>query len=266
MRTFLDIGSHFGETVEVVLDPSLGFDRVVAFEPSKACLAKLEEIAARDSRLQICPFGLLDHDAELTLHNPGHVGASIYAGSMHEGETTERIVLKNAADWLRQNTTENEFIVAKLNCEGSEVAIVNSWLDAGLMGRMVSTLITFDILEFPDLAYQESNLRKRLRAAGLQNVSFSEDVMIGTTHERRIRHWLSTFGLDRPSLSRDRVERDFADAFRRYSGRSGTFSRLEHRFKQRFGYDRLPMPAKRLLRDLKRLTGRNRERDVNLKS
>lgn len=261
MRIFLDVGAHLGETVEEVAKPEYGFDRIVASEPSRTCWPALEKMAADDPRVELCRFGLFDRDDTLTLHNPGHVGASVLGNGPIDGGATEQVALVDAATWLSQNTSGEDFIVIKLNCEGSEVAIVNRWLDTGLLNRPVTVLITFDIRGFPELAGQEVTLRRRLKAAGLTNVCFSDDVMIGTTHRKRISHWLQLFGINRPELGRQEVRAAYARNFARYARRSGRWQRWEARVKQNLRYDRLPEPAKRLLQQLKKSAGLTREVD-----
>jgi FkbM family methyltransferase len=77
MRVFLDIGAHLGETLSVVRARKWGFDRIVCFEPAAVCWPKIRELA--DERVELCTFGLSDRDQVLTLHNPGSVGASLWA-------------------------------------------------------------------------------------------------------------------------------------------------------------------------------------------
>jgi hypothetical protein len=144
--------------------------------------------------------------------------------------------------------------VVKTNCEGAEVDIVNRLLDEGLFGKATTFLITFDVRDYPEHRHKEGELRKRLRASGLTNFCFSDDVMIGTTHEKRIAHWLGLFGIDSD-------ERKFADNFRKYSRKTGRRQRFERAVKERFNYSALPEPVKKGLRFAKRSLGLSRERD-----
>lgn len=66
-RTFLDIGAHTGETLEVVRERRWAFDRIVCFEPAPRCWPALEAVAAADPRVEVCKFGLLDRDQRLLL-------------------------------------------------------------------------------------------------------------------------------------------------------------------------------------------------------
>lgn len=257
MRIFLDIGAHVGETVLEVQKPEYGFDRIVCFEPASVCLAELQRLAAADPRVEICPFGLGARNEKLELHNPGEVGASVLAT---EGPA-ETVEIVDAAQWFRANTDPADFLVVKTNCEGAEVDIINRLLDEGLLNRAVTFLITFDVRMFPEHRHKEAELRRRLRASGLSNYCFSDQAMIGSTHQKRIAYWLGLFGVNR-EIDRPETEARYADNFRKYSRMSSRRQRVETVLKERFAYDSLPEPAKRLLRGLKRLLGFSRERDV----
>ena len=252
MRVFLDIGAHEGETVAEVVKKKYAFDRIVCFEPSIACQPKLLDIA--DSRVELCHYGLAGANGTAELHHAGTEAGSIYG----DGGASEKITLIDAARWFSENLTGNEFLVVKTNCEGAEVDIINRLLDAGLFDRAVLFLVTFDIRNYPDQRHREVELRRRLR--GARNHCFADDVMIGLTHQARVAHWLSLFGIDRPELSAEDVRRLYADAFAYYSTRSGWRERMELRLKERFGYGMLPEPIKHLLRWGKRAVGLSRER------
>ena len=251
MRVFLDIGSHIGETVAEVAKPKYGFDRIVCFEPSSRCWPALTHLD--DPRLEICPFGLGAKDERVELHNPGSLGASVFG----EGPT-EAVDIADVAEWFRANLDPEDFVVVKTNCEGAEVDIVDRLDRAGLLHVPVTLLITFDIRDFPEHRHKEITLRRRLRQTGLTNFCFSDDVMIGPTHDARIAHWLSLFGIDK-GYDRRTVEMIYRDVFKKFARRTGRRQRIEARFKDAFGYASLPEPAKNLLRYTKRALGLSRE-------
>jgi FkbM family methyltransferase len=259
VRVFLDIGSHTGETIGEVAKAKYAFDKIACFEPASACLSDLERIADADPRIEVCPFGLGARTEQLELHNPGWVGASVLST---EGPT-ETVRIIDVADWFRSNLAASDFVVVKTNCEGAEVDIVNRLLDERLFALAVTFLITPDVRDHPEHRHKELELRKRLKASGLRNYCFSDDVMIGTTHERRIANWLSLFGID-TGKDRAAIERAYADNFARYARKTGRRHQFEMRLKEALGYQRAPDWAKSLLRRGKRLLGLSRERDRTL--
>jgi FkbM family methyltransferase len=256
VRVFLDIGSHIGESLIEVAKPKYGFDRIVCFEPVKSCLPALEALRSKDPRIEICPFGLSYKTETKELHNAGSLGGSVFASD----GPVETIQLVEAADWFERNLDKSDFVVVKTNCEGSEVDIVNSLLDRGLMALPVIFLITFDVRDYPAHRHKELELRMRLKDSGLNNFCFSDDVMIGPTHDKRLAHWLSLYQIDKPELRKEEVRQQCSEIFGRYSSKSGARQRLEVRLKESLNYSRLPEPMKKTLRAIKRTVGLSRER------
>jgi FkbM family methyltransferase len=257
MRVFLDIGSHLGETVVEVQKPAYGFDRIVCFEPASSCWPMLEKLSQEDSRVEICRFGLGAKGERLALF-----GAGSQAGSVLGGEgLAETVEIVDVAAWFRNNLHEEDFVVAKTNCEGAEIAIINRLLDEDLFRVAVTFLVTFDIRHFAEHQGEEAKLRRRLRGTGLTNFCFSDDVMIGTTHQRRIAHWLHLFGIDTKE-NRAAVENQFSSNFRSYSRKRGFRHQWEHSLKRHLKYSALPEQVKEIFRSAKRRLGLSRERDI----
>lgn len=250
-KVFLDIGAHTGETLAEVIRPQYGFDRIVCFEPSPQCFAALEAFAARDRRIELCRFGLSDADRQLRLYGSGLDSATTLQAETN-ADAGELVQLQEASAWVRENLDPDALIVAKLNCEGGEIAILLSWIDSGLMALFYSVMITFDIRNFPALRHQEGEIRRALRQLGIANTCFADDVMRGPSHARRIAHWLALFGLDQPvlpSLAEHRAA--YGRPLARYARRRGTRHRAERWLKGRLGYGSLPGPVKTVLRRLK---------------
>ncbi|MDA9344670.1 FkbM family methyltransferase, partial [Gammaproteobacteria bacterium] len=227
MRVFLDIGAHTGETLDEVLKAKYAFDRVVCFEPSETCLEQLNEYAAKDSRVEIHQIGLSNSSGKQTLYNPGALNGSIFSEEENLGDSQESIELVDAHSWYSKNLDTSDFVVIKTNCEGSEVNIIDSFLKGGAFKNFYSLLITFDIRDYPSLAYQELEIRKRLKASGYNNFCFSDNMMIGPSHEKRIENWLTSFGVDLPMLSAEELRKKFNKNFIKFSNKSGTFIRIE---------------------------------------
>ncbi|TFV32571.1 hypothetical protein E4K10_22285 [Streptomyces sp. T1317-0309] len=84
MRVFLDVGGHYGETLDVALDPRWGFEKIYSFEPAKPCRRILRGF--HDSRVSIVPAGLSSRTGQATLFGAGLLGASVYADKSELGD------------------------------------------------------------------------------------------------------------------------------------------------------------------------------------
>ena len=262
MKIFLDIGSHTGETLLEVTKEKYAFDKIVCFEPSKFCLDKLEKFAAEDNRIVICEFGLSNGNKDAELFQPGTLGGSILKDDVYSlgKEEVEKIKLRDANEWFENSVSADDYIVVKTNCEGSEVDILDSLIDGNFMQNIYCFLIDFDIRHHKEFQHREIEIRKRLKKEELKNFCFSEDVMIGTSHEKRIENWLTLFGIDSQIKDVDLLRKLHEKEFLKYSSKSGFFPRWEIRIKRIFNYENFPDWVKNALKVLKRMLGLNRER------
>jgi FkbM family methyltransferase len=263
MRVFLDIGAHTGETLDEVLKDKYAFDRVICFEPSQTCIQALNKYAIKDPRVEILQIGLSNEDSTKTLYNPGELNGSIFSENDSEDDVKESITLVDADTWYSKNLDPSDFVVIKTNCEGSEVNIIDSFLKGNSFNYFYTLLVTFDIRDYPSMAHKELEIRKRLKASGYKNFCFSDDMMIGPTHEKRIENWLSSFGVDLSSEPVEVLKKKFQKNFLKFSNKSGNFVRLEIKVKRILGYKNLPDPIKAILRLFKRLLRMNRERSID---
>lgn len=263
MRIFLDVGAHIGETIEEVAKPQYRFDRIVAFEPSAACFPALQAFAKADPRVQIVQAGLSNRDGEVPLFQAGSVAGSVIGElgvTIDHGNAVEHVKLIETGPWLSANTNEDDLICMKVNCEGSEVDVIENLLDTGTLKRIYSLMISWDIRMYPGGLARERALRKRLKMTGLDNYCSSDDGMIGPSHGARIAFWLGNYGLTDSLNGKAELRAKYAATFARFSSTSGRMHRLEHAFKQHVSYDAFPMPMRRALQWLKRSLGLNRER------
>jgi FkbM family methyltransferase len=246
MRIFLDVGAHIGQTARAVLEPRYRFDRVVCFEPAEACWSEIAALS--DPRLQLLKFGLWRETCRKPLYDPGYMGGSLFPDmeTVRAGTGSVSVDLVRARDWFVENVPADALVFMKLNCEGAECDIVEDLLDAGLLPRVYNLMIDFDVRKSPTLRGRERVLRRRLREAELENVAFSEDVMVGPTHEDRTRHWLDLVGAA-DDLERPEVRARYQPTLKRLSSRSGALARWEQAIRGTL-YARLPAPVKKTAR------------------
>jgi FkbM family methyltransferase len=189
MRVFLDVGAHYGESLDIALDPRWGFARIYSFEPSRDCRRILRGF--RDSRVRIVPAGLSNRAGDATLFGTGLLGASVYAdkGQQARHLDAETITLVRATDWLRANTSTDDEIHLKLNCEGSECDVLDDLLDSGAIDRVHSLYVDFDVRKIPSQAHRQALVERRLHERGTPFVT--SDTLALPPGGPAVRAWLA---------------------------------------------------------------------------
>lgn len=185
MKVFLDVGAHLGETLAVAIQPRWGFDRIYCFEPAPPCWSHLKQV--RDSRIEICRFGLFDHDGSFELYNSGSLGASLSAEKDGSSSWTQ-CQFRDAAKWFEENLNDGDRVFVKINVEGAEYEIVRRLFEAGALQRVSHLLIHFDVRKVPSRAHLEPEMRAMLDAARVDWV-LAERMIFGSV-SRGTRNWL----------------------------------------------------------------------------
>ncbi|HVE78182.1 MAG TPA: FkbM family methyltransferase [Gemmatimonadaceae bacterium] len=201
MRIFLDVGAHVGETVPAALHPRYGFDRVVCFEPVASCRRQIAARYARALRtggLIVVPAGLSDRCGEFPVYGAGGLGASVYADAEPvAGLAAEVCRFVRASDWFREHISPGDVTYLKLNCEGSEVDIVDDLLASGEFSKISQAMIDFDARKVPSQRHRVAAAWAALERAGAAaRVRTPETSMRGPTHEARIHCWLRAAGAE----------------------------------------------------------------------
>lgn len=186
---FVDVGSNIGQTLEEVTKPTYHWDSILAFEPDPVPF-KIVHRAYPD--VATYAVGLSDHIGIETLYGDNsNIGASIYSTKTDiDSSIHQQVPVWEASSVIGPL----QDVVLKLNCEGAEVPILNNLLDTGAIDRCINIMVDFDIRRCAGFEGAEQIVRARLDA---HNVPYHlcEHVMIGATHQDRIRHWLTTTGV-----------------------------------------------------------------------
>ena len=255
MKIFIDVGSHFGETLNEVRKDKYGFDIIYSIEPSKKCIKNLQAI--KDHRLNFFNFGLSNSNKEVQLYNSGLAKASIYTNK--KNNNYEIIKLVKASEWFKKYIKHNNIVVVKLNCEGSECDIVEDLILSNEIYKIYNILITFDVRFFDQVRQRELEVRKKLKNIKLYNHCYSDDVMKGSSHNKRIENWLKIIGANRNFSNLVDIRKEYFSTLKIYSNKSGFVTRLESNFKRVFFYNKYPKIIKFILQYLKRSLGLSRE-------
>jgi FkbM family methyltransferase len=197
MNIFLDVGSHNGQTLEELIHNRYRFDIIHCFEPMPPeykCLLERFNTSYRNKKIEFHNYGLLDRTVTLDMYGTNvDKGSSIFPNKerMKGREQVTHCDFKRASDFFAKNINDDDLVIVKLNVEGSECIIMNDLLDTGECFKIDNVMIDFDVRKVPDHMNDEALLLERFNKEGFKNFSLCDDVMVGSTHQKRIRHWLN---------------------------------------------------------------------------
>lgn len=255
MKIFVDVGSHFGETLEEVRKDKYGFDKIYSIEPSNKCIKKLQAI--KDHRINFFNFGLSNCNKDVQLYNSGLAKASIYTNI--KNNKYEIIKLVKASEWFKKHINSNNIVVVKLNCEGSECDIIEDLISSNEICKIYNILITFDVRFFNQVRNRELKVRKMLKKTSLFNYCFSDNVMKGPTHGKRIENWLNLIGIESNIINLEEIREKYFSVLKKFASKSGLFNRFENNLKRLVYYERYPKFIKVVLQNFKKTIGLSRE-------
>lgn len=190
----LDVGTHIGHTLEELVKPQYLFRTIYAFEPMIREWTQASETYGNDPRLTIFNYGLGDHTGPTPLYG-GNDGfeTSIYADKNDADENVVTICdIVSASEFFQEYLSADDMNIVKLNCEGSEVPILNNLIDSGMIHRIYNVMIDWDARKVPSVAHCEGELIARMASIGFDRYSLCDNVMVGVTHQNRIANWLNT--------------------------------------------------------------------------
>jgi len=195
-KILIDVGGYHGTSSLAGLDPRFGFDRIFCFEPSSEKQETISRIA--DSRLVIVRAGLSNRNGHAVLFNAGNLGASIYESAPTAGDeglgVKKNVALINASDFLDLFTQLDDEVYIKLNCEGCEIDILQSLLNAISFPNIKNVLIDLDALKNPSLAPRVKGVMEYVQLSGL-SFFMPEQVQYGmVTNFGGVRNWLIAAG------------------------------------------------------------------------
>lgn len=172
-RIFIDVGSHQGQTIELLLSPRFRIDHIFGFDPSPLCHAILDRKFSGNPKVTIVKTGLWSETCTMTLHNEGSQGASVhddYQTICNPEPRETQCSFVRASDWFRENVSVDDEVFLKLNAEGSECEIVLDLLNSGEYNKVKATLIDFDVRKSPSQRHKENELRERMETRGVNNM------------------------------------------------------------------------------------------------
>jgi FkbM family methyltransferase len=195
MKIFLDVGAHNGQTLKQVIKSIYNFDKIFCFEPMPEQFKHLQEIAKNFNNVSVYNFGLSNKNGIFTIYGDNtDQGASIFPRKDINGAhiKTDCQLIK-ASDFFHNNISDKDIVFMKLNCEGSEVDILEDLAETKEIFKIRNVMIDFDIRKIDNNQYREQNILKKFQEINFTNYSLCEEIMLGSKHGLRINHWLSKY-------------------------------------------------------------------------
>jgi FkbM family methyltransferase len=191
MTTFLDVGGHEGQTLQEVTKERWAFDHIHCFEPMPTQADQLQKDWADDPRVTIHSHGLSDHTGAVPMYGTNEGSeASIYLNKNDVNpDVVTTVQMVSASEWISDRCPDDTLLL-KLNCEGSEVPILDDLISSGLIWRIQDVMIDWDIRKVPGEEHHEQRILADMEAIGFTRFSLCDKVMRGATHQERIANWL----------------------------------------------------------------------------
>lgn len=161
-RIFLDVGAWRGETVKAVLSSNHKFDKIYCFEPQ---LDKCQMIKNKKyENVEVCEFGLFNETCVKSLFIENNSdGASIYPDKVKKLNREIKVPMVKASDWFKDNIKVEDYVVLKMNCEGSECDILDDLIDSGEFNKVSALMVDLDVRKVPSQAYREEEMKEKLK-------------------------------------------------------------------------------------------------------
>jgi len=195
MKIFLDVGAHEGQTLQSVIDPKYGFDRIFVFEPVKKLHNQLNKIAGGKKNITLLDYGLWNKNAIQKIYSPGTVAGSLFATHKNVDENDfELCRFVSASEWFNSNIHNQDKVYVKLNCEGAEADILLDLLSSKQIFKITDVMIDFDVRKVGGLENMQQVVLDNFEKNDFKRYSLCEDVMRGPSSITRIQNWLDNTG------------------------------------------------------------------------
>lgn len=185
-KVFIDGGAHKGEAIEMLLEkrPDLNGCEIHFFEPNPDLIPLLNDMSKNETSYDIKVY----HSA-LWVNNDGvdflesierwNTLASTIVPSMNEiwglkldRENPKKVPSKSLVEFL-DNFNNDDYLVVKLDIEGSEYFVIEDLLNTGKIERIDELYIEWHDHFFPHFRDLGNNLRSRL--SKITNIKLHND-------------------------------------------------------------------------------------------
>lgn len=161
MRIFLDVGAYNGDTAKSVLTSKHKFDKIYCFEPQSDLCNIIRAIGS--DKISVEEFGLWKETCTKNLHWVRKTdGATIYQDKFSMETKTIPTKMVKASDWFRKNLKAEDYVVLKMNCEGSECDILDDLFESGEYKKISALMVDFDVRKIPSQKHREQEMREKI--------------------------------------------------------------------------------------------------------
>lgn len=188
-RLFVDVGSHYGQTLVEVAKPHWKFDQIHAIEPMPRQFEVIHHLFRSDERFRLYSMALASETKPIVMYGTNDLlEASVYPGK--DDVDAEQVTIVNALDATEFfSELPDAEIWVNMNCEGAEVPILDSLLFSGEIKRIKHLLVDFDIRKVPGEEHHADRLRSALNTAGI-SYSETQQFVSFVSHQEQIAAWL----------------------------------------------------------------------------
>lgn len=176
---------------ELVEHPEL--DRIICFEPMPAQYQTLIERFGHVDTVTLHHFGLSDHTGTLPVYGSNdRCEASVYPSKTDLDPNIVTDCQFVEASTVFAELPEDARLLCRMNCEGSEVPILNNLADHNLLHRIHSLMFEMDIRRCAGHEHEGDELLARMAAEGFDRYELHEPLLGEPegTHRERIAAWL----------------------------------------------------------------------------
>lgn len=197
-RIFLDVGGHVGQTLNEIVSGKYDFDEIYCFEPMPREYEELVKRFGNDilkDKLKLVNYGLLDKTEERNIYGTNNdMGASIYQEKydLDNKYMSTLCSFVEASEFFKNNISHDDLVTVKLNCEGSEILILDNLLKSKEIFKIDNVMIDFDIRKVIGRQHESEILLQQFKENNFTNYCLEYEVMVGNSHENRIANWIST--------------------------------------------------------------------------
>ncbi|MCP9826040.1 FkbM family methyltransferase [Synechococcus sp. EJ6-Ellesmere] len=198
-KILIDEGGFNGTATLAALDPIFEFDKIFTIEPSARLVSKIKNKIS-DPRVTVLKCALSNKTATSSFFNSGNPGGSVYQQAPafgSEGVGNQSIVqLVDASLFVDIFINNNDLVFMKLNCEGSEVDILESLLLSGKISRIKNMLIDLDALKIESEVDRALKIMASVRQSGASFFTPEEVQFNMVTNYGGIHNWLQRAGAE----------------------------------------------------------------------